>query len=386
MSKSIQFPYVSTKVLIIAIVIVTLMIIKQNLPTNSISDRYERSISIPPMEERKLSPDLWTNLDYGKGKKGGKKGGKKNGKMNRNKAPFTSAWDKIKTAVEDPSSEKIANLKPYKYDFFSCGDYQKQCLELFQRIRNPNASLIFNPPLERIPQDMMDDFTQNGALPLRTYTYSNEAYNNSQSGPLEVVKNSELKEWIKKAMKAKAMNYQNHGMRKALFHNIDKIQGKSMAVIGTQQVWIEAMALRLNASKIVTLDYTRKKYEHPKLSWLHMNDQLDELINGNQTEVFNNVASFSSIEHTGLGRYGDPLSPNGDLDTMKQIHCMLKPNGLLFLGLPTTGRELGFLDFNLHRYYGKKRLDLMFQGWTKLNQSEPEDQNTVFILKKENLC
>jgi len=28
--------------------------------------------------------------------------------------------------------------------------------------------------------------------------------------------------------------------------------------------------------------------------------------------LFDMVFSFSSIEHDGLGRYGDPLNPNGD--------------------------------------------------------------------------
>ena len=38
------------------------------------------------------------------------------------------------------------------------------------------------------------------------------------------------------------------------------------------------------------------------------------------TDTFDSVVSFSSIEHSGLGRYGDPLDPDGDLKTMQVIH------------------------------------------------------------------
>lgn len=35
-----------------------------------------------------------------------------------------------------------------------------------------------------------------------------------------------------------------------------------------------------------------------------------------------------------LGRYGDPLDPDGDLKAMKLVYSMLKPGGLLFLTVP----------------------------------------------------
>ena len=43
--------------------------------------------------------------------------------------------------------------------------------------------------------------------------------------------------------------------------------------------------------------------------------------------TFDFAASFSSIEHSGLGRYGDPIDPIGDLREMLKIKCMLKKGG-----------------------------------------------------------
>ena len=40
------------------------------------------------------------------------------------------------------------------------------------------------------------------------------------------------------------------------------------------------------------------------------------------------VVSYSSIEHDGLGRYGDALNPRGDLDEMRRLAALLNPSGL----------------------------------------------------------
>ena len=39
------------------------------------------------------------------------------------------------------------------------------------------------------------------------------------------------------------------------------------------------------------------------------------------------VVTYSSLEHSGLGRYGDKLNPAADLEAMAQAWCMLKPGG-----------------------------------------------------------
>jgi hypothetical protein len=72
------------------------------------------------------------------------------------------------------------------------------------------------------------------------------------------------------------------------------------------------------------------------------------------------IISISTIEHDGLGRYGDPLDPNADLASMAAIRSLLKPRGLFFLSVP-VGADL--LVWNLHRRYGELRLPLLLAGW-----------------------
>jgi hypothetical protein len=38
------------------------------------------------------------------------------------------------------------------------------------------------------------------------------------------------------------------------------------------------------------------------------------------------------VEHDGLGRYGDPINPFGDLESIARARCLLKHGGILFLG------------------------------------------------------
>ncbi len=52
------------------------------------------------------------------------------------------------------------------------------------------------------------------------------------------------------------------------------------------------------------------------------------------------------VEHIGLGRYGDPLDPEGSLKAMTELQRVLAPGGSLYFGIP-VGRER--VCFNAHR-------------------------------------
>ena len=73
-------------------------------------------------------------------------------------------------------------------------------------------------------------------------------------------------------------------------------------------------------------------------------------------EIFHNAASFLVIGQFGLGRYGEPLMPRGDIELVKFIHCMLKANGIFFLALPSNDDDSSHIEFNSNRFYGWSRL------------------------------
>jgi hypothetical protein len=282
-------------------------------------------------------------------------------------------------------------VSPYiNFDFirnYKCQEYRRSCVKLFNKLRNPNKSLIIYPPLERPPEDLMLEFTQNGDMPITKWWYINEAASSKSEDIGEVIPNSQINYWREKARRGEMLHYLDSNLRNLMYKHSQYIEKQNVVIIGTQVVWIESIAVELQANKIYTLDYTHKKYESSQLEWVHVFDYLNEAIRQGLIENFDVSASFSSIEHSGLGRYGDPLDPNGDLEAMRQVHCMLKPDGILFLGLYTSGNENSYLEFNAHRVYGPKRMKLIFNGWEILDRSSrAQNGHEVFVLKKTSPC
>jgi hypothetical protein len=135
------------------------------------------------------------------------------------------------------------------------------------------------------------------------------------------------------------------------------IQNKTVAVVGSETPWIEAMLINLG-NKVTTIEYNIPKI-HSK--YLDVKDYFEYFENNN--EDYDAIITFSSIEHSGLGRYGDPIDPNGDIKTMKTIYNNLKKNGILIWGAP-VGNDC--LVNNLHRIYGKIRLPLIFENFKEI--------------------
>lgn len=233
---------------------------------------------------------------------------------------------------------------------------------------------------------MLDEFTQHGEMPIKKWWYINEVYSDSNGenkNEKRVISKSEIELLRYKVKKNQPLNYFDKVLNELMHYFKPSINGKTLAVIGTQIPWIEAIGLEVGCSRIVTLDYTRSVYEYPNMEWFHVNDFLDQALVNKTIEQFDVIASFSSLEHAGLGRYGDPINPNGDIEAVRQIHCMLKPYGLFFLGLPTNDDGSSHIEFNAHRVYGDARLSLLFQGWRYLmKKKDTSGIHTVFVLEK----
>lgn len=76
----------------------------------------------------------------------------------------------------------------------------------------------------------------------------------------------------------------------------------------------------------------------------------------------NSVSSLSSlhtIEHVGLGRYGDAINPRGMEEACSELSRVLKPNGYLYVSTP-----IGFdrLCFNSHRVTSVENIKKYFSN------------------------
>jgi SAM-dependent methyltransferase len=71
------------------------------------------------------------------------------------------------------------------------------------------------------------------------------------------------------------------------------------------------------------------------------------------------LSSLHVIEHIGLGRYGDPVQPDGYRAAARELTRVLAPGGLLLLGTP-VGRER--LCFDAHRVFDPQTIVDAFGG------------------------
>lgn len=72
-------------------------------------------------------------------------------------------------------------------------------------------------------------------------------------------------------------------------------------------------------------------------------------MNNIQDETIESLSSLSVIEHFGLGRYGDPIDPDGCFKAMKEFQRVIKKGGKLYLAVPVSYENK--LCFNAHRIF-----------------------------------
>jgi len=70
----------------------------------------------------------------------------------------------------------------------------------------------------------------------------------------------------------------------------------------------------------------------------------------------NSIPSLScmhTIEHIGLGRYGDEIDPSGDIKSINELKRVLKPGGDLLFVTPVGKPRI---EFNAHRIYSYEQV------------------------------
>lgn len=217
------------------------------------------------------------------------------------------------------------------------------------------AAYMFATPPDKIPEDLYDAFTLNGRILVCSF-YKDDSRPSDVALVYDVATIENLKQ--------KALLRQNgyYGptdqfLYEALDLYAPYIMGKKIGIIGSANPWYEAVVLAYGGHP-VSIDYNKIISEHPSIRTLTVSE-FDE-----NPETFDAIFSISSIEHDGLGRYGDPINPWADLEAMEKTKRMLNPQGVLFLSVPTG---LDYLFWNAHRVYGHIRLPMLLNGWQVLH-------------------
>lgn len=70
-------------------------------------------------------------------------------------------------------------------------------------------------------------------------------------------------------------------------------------------------------------------------------------------ESLESISCMHTVEHIGLGRYGDAINPDGDKIAMKELQRVIRKGGYLLFVVP-VGRPR--ICFNAHRVYSYKQI------------------------------
>ncbi len=87
------------------------------------------------------------------------------------------------------------------------------------------------------------------------------------------------------------------------------------------------------------------------------------------------LSCLHTIEHFGLGRYGDPLDPLGHLKGLAQLKRMAKPGGMFYLSAPIGPERV---EFNAHRVFSPQSMIQWFEkGWRIEKCGVIDDSNRI---------
>ena len=68
-----------------------------------------------------------------------------------------------------------------------------------------------------------------------------------------------------------------------------------------------------------------------------------------------------TVEHIGLGRYGDPIDPEGDQKAIRELKRVTAIGGSLLFVVPIAGSPT--IMFNAHRIYSYNQIIKYFDGF-----------------------
>ncbi len=202
-----------------------------------------------------------------------------------------------------------------------------------------------------IPAELLNDYTMGSKIEI------DDLYFDDSCSEPRIYEKEQINSFIEKIKNKEIFYYRNTD--KWLYQALEKypIENKKVVIMGSNVPLYESFCLHYGG-ECTTIEYNKIISKHPSLK-IMTPDEYDK----NPTR-FDVGFSISSFEHSGLGRYGDTLNPNGDLDAMKKMKSILKPGGILFLAVP-VGKDK--VVWNAHRVYGKIRLPLLLKGWEVLD-------------------
>jgi hypothetical protein len=268
-----------------------------------------------------------------------------------------------KALLEGCSEICDSSIKGHSSLFFDAVQKHVDCAGLWAN-EEIDASLGDGqwPPPAYPPGIFIKDFRQNGAVIVKKTGHYKQRYAGGDAS------NSK---WTEKAVEALVQQARAQKLRGS--YGVDStneilaalarmnITGQRVLVIGSEQPWVEACALASGAREVWTLEYGKISSTHPQIKTITPFEARRLYLAG-KLPMFDAVLTYSSVEHSGLGRYGDALNPWGDVQAVARAWCVTKPGGKMLLGVMECG-SADTIEYNLHRCYHTHSYTHLTANW-----------------------
>ena len=143
-----------------------------------------------------------------------------------------------------------------------------------------------------------------------------------------------------------------------VFENLPEVQSNILD-IGCSSSLL-SIKLAKAGHNVVGIDTRRYLERHANFNYVHGDITAAPFIDN----YFDVVTAVSTIEHIGLGAYGDPIIADADFKSMSEIRRILRPGGKLIVTTPFAGKY-GLANWQgmQERYYDMTTLKELFKGF-----------------------
>jgi hypothetical protein len=236
-------------------------------------------------------------------------------------------------------------------------------------------------PPATVPMELLSAFTMEGGAALYHW------YMDEKTSPEKSYQSYTREAIDRRVERARRREHFYYGLTDTfLYESLDRhpVASKTVLIVGSNVPVYESICIAAGARHCVTLEYNALDFRHPRThtftveEWRHHvvtgtscvwpREEGDSYSSNEATRGapyncrFDAVWSISSLEHDGLGRYGDPISPDADLAAMAKLRDFLvSTGGLMYLSVP-AGEDA--VHWNSGRVYGAKRLVKLLDGWS----------------------
>jgi hypothetical protein len=254
--------------------------------------------------------------------------------------------------------------------------------------QGPAEPSVINTPPERPPSEALSmDYTMNNSYPIEFF-YISEAGTHYSYPKTSIDKSLQSAKRSIAALQAligeeignddaMLMLPRHQWSTCAMVQKASLFKNATVAIFGSVDPYFESIALALGANSTTTMEYNKLYFDHDNMHVVY-EGEYKQLLKANTSNsvcddgvdvctgqnpylaAFDVILSFSSFDHSGLGRYGDELNPRADIEAMGFARSLMKPGAVMFLTVP-IGPDT--VVFNLHRRYGRVRLPVLLEDF-----------------------